>query len=383
MKGCKGFTLTELIVAVIIFILTLLALFATYEVFYRTSKQQIATAQTSEKLRPAIEQLERFISDAGFGISKDDLDGDTSSTDYSNDEDEPEEGENIEENEENPDKSKDLAAISISTDNKIEFETNNSDSDYNKPVQIHLKSILGEYPFSGNYVVYDDYRFSNNSDDLLKSALGLPRDEPDANFKTIVMDINKNIINKNINEGLNNGLPDTGSLENGNIIFIGKSNAQDIDDYYYFKTIKLSSRTNDNEERGDNKYNICNPKTYNLQIVRGQGVPQPLIPCVAYFNADFGCYDGRKTKWQRDICKKIKDLRAVKIGLIVQSGFINKEYLYSEGDTLKFPTLGRTETSTDPVEFTIQVDNSNIRNDMRYYKWEIIERIIATPNVNF
>ena len=369
MKGCKGFTLTELIVAVIIFILTLLALFATYEVFYRTSKQQIATAQTSEKLRPAIEQLERLISDAGFGISKDYLDGDTSTTAYINEEDEPDEGENIEDNEENPDESKNLAAIAISTDSNIEFETNNSD--YNNPLQIHLKSIIGEYPYSGNYVVYDNNMF--NDENNLLSALGLQNER---DFSTIVMDINKIIIG-----GLNNGLPDTGLLENGNIIIVGKSNAQNIDDYYYFKTIKLSSRTN--EERGDNKYNICNPKTYNLQIVRGQGVPQPLIPCVAYFNADFGCYDGRKVKWHRNICKKIKDLRAVKIGLIVQSGFINKEYLYSEGDTLKFPTLGKTETSSDSVEFTIQVDNSNIRNDMRYYKWEIIERIIATPNVNF
>lgn len=368
MKGCKGFTLTELIVAVIIFILTLLALFAAYEVFYRTSKQHIARTQTSEKLRPAIEQLERLISDAGFGIFKDDLDGKTR-TDYKNEEDEPEESEIIEENEENPDKSKDLAAIAVSDDNNITFETNNNN--YNTPVQIHLKSIIGEYPYSGNYVVYDNNRFNDESD--LLSALGLQNER---DFSTIVMDINKNIINEPIR-----GLPATNLLNNGNIILVCKKGTQDINDYYYFKTIKLSSRTNG--ERDDNKYNICNPKTYNLQIVRGQGVPQPLIPCVAYFNADFGCYDGRKVKWQNNICTKIKDLRVVRIGLIVQSGFINKEYLYSEGDTLTFPTLGKTEESTDSVEFTIQVDNSNIRNDMRYYKWEIIERIIATPNVNF
>lgn len=370
MKGCKGFTLTELIVAVIIFILTLLALFATYEVFYRTSKQQIAIAQTSEKLRPAIEQLERFISDAGFGISKDDLDGETRPN-YINEEDEPEEGETIQDNENNPSGINNYAAIAVSADNNITFETNNNN--YNTPVQIHLKSIIGEYPFSGNYVVYDDIRFGNN-EDLLKSSLELP--ETEQNFSTIVMDINKNIINGPIR-----GLPATNLLDNGNIIFICKKGAQSINDYYYFKTIKLSKQRN--EERSDSKYNICNPKTYNLQIVRGEGIPQPLIPCVAYFNADFGCYDGRKTKWQNNICTKIKDLKAIRLGLIVQSGFINKEYLYSEGDTLKFPTLGRTETSTDPVEFTIQVDNSNIRNDMRYYKWEIIERIIATPNVNF
>ena len=371
MNGCKGFTLTELIVAVLIFILTLLALFATYEVFYRTSKQQIAIAQTSEKLRPAIEQLERFISDAGFGISKDDIDGETRPN-YINEEEEPEEGETIQDNEENPTGIANLAAISVSTDNNIEFETNNND--YNNPVQIHLKSIIGEYPFSGNYVVYDYIRFGNN-EDLLKSSLELP--ETEQNFSTIVMDIKKNITNGPIR-----GLPATNLLDNGNIIFICKRSAESIDDYYYFKTIKLSSTLNG--DRGDNKYNICNPNTRNLLIGRGSSnFGQPLIPCVAYFNADFGCYDGRKIKWQNNICTKIKDLKAIRLGLIVQSGFINKEYLYKEGDILKFPSLGRTETSIDPVEFTIQIDSSNIRNDMRYYKWEIIERIIATPNVSF
>jgi Tfp pilus assembly protein PilE len=370
MKGYKGFTLTEFIVAVLIFSLTLIALFTTYEVFYRTSKQQIARTQVAEKLRPATEQLERFISDAGYGISKEELDGETNPS-YLNGEEEPVEGEPTNVDEANPNGINNYAAIAASADNNINFVTNNSD--YNSSIQIHLKSIIGEYPFSGNYVVYDDVRFGDN-EDLIKAALGLPTNEQD--FSTIVMDINKNIIG-----GPFTGAPDTSLLENSNIIFVCKKGTESIDDYYYFKTIKLS--TNTNEERGDKKYNICNPKTYNLQVVRGQGVPQTLIPCVAYFNADFGCYDNERIKWQKNICTKINKLKIIRIGLIVQNGFINKNYLYSEGDTLTFPTLGRTGSSSNPVAYTIQIDSNNIRNDMRYYKWEVIERIIATSNVSY
>jgi len=295
MKGCKGFTLTEFIVALLISLLTLLALYATYEIFYRTSKQQIARTQVAERLRPAIEQLERFISDAGLGIAKDELDGNTRPN-YINEEDEP-----IDVDQENPNGVNSYAAIAASIDNNI-IIWQPINNDYNNPVQIHLKSIIGEYPFSGNYVVYDDVRFADN-EELLKASLGLPADEQD--FSTIVMDINKNIIG-----GTFTGIPDTSILKNSNIIFVCKKGAENIDDYYYFKTIKLSANTN--EERQDNKYNICNPNTYNLQVVRGQGVPQPLIPCVAYFNADFGCYDNRKIKWQRNICEEIKDLKAIK-----------------------------------------------------------------------
>jgi type II secretory pathway pseudopilin PulG len=368
MKGSNAFTLTELIVAVIIFTLTLLALFATYEAFYRTSKQQIARTITSEKLRPAIEQLERIISDTGFGISKGDLENKALNTSVM-----PSCGSNIA-----------IGGLTACIDNNgLESETNNEN--YNYPLQLFSKSVVGNNPYSGNYFVYDDKIVStSNIENYLIDLFGLPS----SNFRTVVLDLNKNALQKNqlINElSINN-------LSNGNIIFIGRKidepdNKTEVEAYYYLKKIELSHTIANNDKK---KYSICNPNTRNIQITNinpgnnRDSLSNPIITCVAYFNADFGCYDGRKIKWQRDICKKVKDIKLVRLGLIVQSGFINKELQY-HGDkpTLTFPSLGRTGTNNTPVQYALKIDDTNIKNDQRYYKWEIIERIISTPNLNY
>ena len=368
MKGKMAFTLTELIVAVAIFALTLLALFATYETFYRSSKQQIARTATSDKLRPAVEQLERFISDAGFGISKDDLENNNLNRSSM-----PPCDQNID--------SKEIGGLTACIDNDgLESETNRDE--YNYPLQLFSKSVVGNNPYSGNYFVYDDkIDGTSNIENYLIDLFGLPS----SNFRTVVLDLNKNALQKNqlISElSIDN-------LINGNIILIGRiideqNNEENVEAYYYLKRIELS-QTLDN-----NKYSICNPNTRNIQITNinpdnnVDSFTNPIIPCVAYFNTDFGCYDNKKIKWQRNICEKVKDIKLVRIGLIVQSGFINKELQY-HGDkpTLTFPSLGKTDTNNTAVEYTLIKDDNNIKNDQRYYKWEIIERIISTPNLNY
>jgi type II secretory pathway pseudopilin PulG len=379
MKGKMAFTLTELIVAVVIFALTLLALFATYETFYRTSKQQIARTITSEKLRPAVEQIERFISDSGFGIARKYLDGTTNSSyDRPYDENTSDDENDLNTNPQEATNPQTLAAFAITINNDLKPPPDVTQTDYQNTVQIHVKSIVGESPYAGNYAIYDYDRFNNN-EDVLKLALELPENEdPPA----IIMDLSKNLMgNSGFYNSISRLLSALSSINNGNIIFLAKESARNVDNYFYFKTIRLSINTNENSD----KYAYCEGNTYNLIVQRGQERGgQPLIPCVAYFNADFGCYENKKIKWQRDICKKVKDIKLVRIGLIVQSGFINKELLYhGDNPALTFPSLGRTGTNNTPVQYALKIDDTNIKNDQRYYKWEIIERIISTPNLNY
>jgi prepilin-type N-terminal cleavage/methylation domain-containing protein len=374
----KAFTLIEMIVSIVIFMLSLLALYSAYEMFYRTSKQEIARTITSDKLRLAMEQLERFISDAGIGISNNYLEGSTV-TNWNREYRENTIPDNDNRTLTNPRQATNgnLAAFAVTLDNGNNIEEI-TPSSYANLIQIHIKSIIGEYPYSGNYAVFDSERFNNNN--ILKTALNLP--ESEINFTTIVMDLSKNLITSVCDNGLCKGqLPNINMLNNGNIIFVAKKTANNLNDYFYFKTIRLSSTNNENNE----KYAYCNGNTRNLIVQRGnERGGQPLIPCVAYFNADFGCYDNKRIKWQRKVCSKIKNLKLVRIGLIVQNGFIDKNLIYHEGDTLEFPSLGRTESpnNASAVKYTIK-SNNNIKNDMRYYKWEIIERIIATPNLNY
>ena len=343
-----AFTLTEVIFALLVFSLMMIALYTTYDIFYKTSKQQISYTQASEKLRPAIEQLERLISDAGLGIDKEAIYGPTEVDDNDND------------------TLINGAAISVFYNTGHELLGNITTNPQTDSLpEISVKSLIGENSYSGNFIVYDSEKFENN--DEMLSALNMPGN---TQFSSIVMNLNKNILS-----GPLSGLPN--DMEDGNIIFVCKTGAQNIDDYYYIKTINLKSTSNSE----DSAYSYCAPNTYNLQITRGGSGGEPLIPCVAYFNADFACDTGENFEWKKEICNKVEDIRIVRIGLIVQTGTRNRDMVYT-GNTpvLRFPSLGAPYNK--PFEYELITDNNDIRNDQRYYRWEIIERQIATSNLD-
>jgi len=225
--------------------------------------------------------------------------------------------------------------------------------------EITVYSLLGEHPESGKNMVYDEDR-----DD--ETNLGVPR---------IMMDRNKEKLE----------LVDENPVD-GAIQFRCKSeDGTTCDDpYYYVKTLKLSANQNDPNIAGYNEaYRQCEPNTYNLLIKRGdESIPKPLIPCVAYFAADYGCKNGDIIEFTESFCDSVLDLKVVRIGLIVQSGYINKMRPVYDSDnvSLTFPTIGTYAGDDDPLSYTL-IENSDMRRNQRYYNWHVIEKIISMENL--
>jgi len=320
--GKKGFTLIELLVAISIFVILGVAVYSSYITFYRSSKRQISITQTGEELRPALEMVDRMVRDAGFGILSEDL----------------------------------SEAFQV-IDNTTHGLTRRSDISFIP--EITVCSLLGEHPESGKNMVYDEDRDDDTN-------LGDPR---------IMMDVNKEKLE----------LVDENPVD-GAIQFRCKSEdgTNCEDPYYYVKTLKLSVNPNDPNSEGYNEaYRQCEPNTYNLLIKRGdESIPKPLIPCVAYFAADYGCKNGDIIEFKEDICDSVLDLKVVRIGLIVQSGYINKMRPIYDGDavSLTFPTIGTYGRDSDPLSYTL-IENSDRRKDQRYYNWHVIEKIISMENL--
>lgn len=320
--GKKGFTLIEVLTALSIFVILGVAVYSSYITFYRSSKRQISITQTGEELRPALEMIDRMVRDAGFGILSEDL----------------------------------SEAFQVSEDTAHGLT---GLPDISFIPEITVCSLLGEHPESGKNMVYDEDR-----DD--ETDLGDPR---------IMMDRNKEKLE------LVEGSPVDGAIQ-----FRCKSEdgTNCADPYYYVKTLKLSANPNDPNSAGYNEaYRQCEPSTYNLLIKRGdESIPKPLIPCVAYFAADYGCKNGDIIEFKEDLCESVLDLKVVRIGLIVQSGYINKMRPIYDGDdvSLTFPTIGTYGRDNDPLSY-ILTENSDMRKDQRYYNWHVIEKIISMENL--
>lgn len=339
MKRYRGLTLIEVLVAIVVSLLTLGALYEAYISLLRTQKQQVKIAENNLQVLMALEYLRKDIELAGFGIPRS-----TSVT--------------LNYNEANA-----YATCSPATYNTApsgmpkpldlgDNSCNNSDYLVIRSTAANLDKAVSR---RWGYIYYD----GGNWQRISLSA----QDFSDAD-KCVVLDLNKTLVAwdvscKNFN-GNNTSM----------IYFLFGVNDGTLRmpfnrvDYYLRRPNSLPAR--------------CNPSTYELYRAEithnGTRNEQPILDCVLAFQI----VAGRDTNGNGTIDQWSKDLTTLSASDIFgQVKEINLYILYQEGP--KSPTEV-TENSTVRITYP---DNTydDIQVPSKYYRWKLIQMKVKPLNL--